>query len=86
MVSKKVTVTNPRGIHARTVAVLVKVASRCKSDIRILAKNKNVNLKDIMGVMGLAIVCGEEVEIQCSGESEAGDLEAVVKCIENIVE
>ncbi len=83
MVSKKVTVCNPSGIHARPASVLVKTTSKCKSNVIILVDNKKIVAKSILNIMAAAIKCGTEIEVQCDGETEVEDLEAVVTLIES---
>ncbi|MFI3172430.1 MAG: HPr family phosphocarrier protein [Eubacteriales bacterium] len=83
MVSKKVTVCNPSGIHARPASVLVKTTAKCKSNVLIIAGDRKIVAKSILNVMAAAIKCGTEIEVQCDGETEAEDLEAIVALIES---
>lgn len=83
MVSKKVTVCNPSGIHARPASVLVKKTAKCKSNIYILVDEKKIVAKSILNIMAAAIKKGTEIEIQCDGENEEEDLAAVVALIES---
>ncbi|MFI3176501.1 MAG: HPr family phosphocarrier protein [Eubacteriales bacterium] len=82
MVSKKVTVCNPSGIHARPAGVLVKTTGKCNSDVFIVVGDKKIVAKSILNIMAAAIKCGTEIEIQCEGKTEVEDLEAVVAVIE----
>lgn len=83
MVSKKIVVSNPSGIHARPASVLVKTASKCNSNVFILVDGKKIVAKSILNIMAAAIKCGTEIEIQCDGETEVKDLEVVVSIIES---
>ncbi len=58
------------GIHARPAGALVKLASSFKSEIKISAREKNVDAKRIMGVMGLGIKQGDTVTFSFNGEDE----------------
>ena len=78
----KYVVTDPEGIHARPAGMLVKKAASFKSKVTIEKGGKAVDLKRILGVMGLGVKAGEEVIIACDGEDEdvaIGELEAFMK-------
>lgn len=81
MVSQKVTVKNASGLHARPAGELAKLCSRCKSDIIIVAGEKRINPKSILILMSAAIRCGTEITVECTGETEKEDLEAVIAAI-----
>lgn len=83
MVSKKVTVVNKSGIHARPAGELAKVAMKCQSNVVIKANEKDVNPKSILNLMAAAIRCGTEIEVQCDGETEQEDLDTLIKLIES---
>lgn len=83
MVSQKVTVKNEAGLHARPASVLVKTASRFKSEFYIRMYGYEVNGKSILGVMTLAAESGAEMELILEGPDEAAALEAIVKVFEN---
>ncbi len=83
MVSKKVVVSNPSGIHARPASVLVKTTGKCNSNVFILVDGKKIVAKSILNIMAAAIKCGTEIEVQCDGETEVEDLETVVALIES---
>ena len=55
MVEKQFTVIDEAGIHARPASMLVSAANKFASDINLIHKGKNVNLKSILGVMSLGI-------------------------------
>lgn len=81
MISKKVTICNKLGLHARAAAKLVHLASRFGSEIHVIKKNHTVNAKSIMGVMMLAASRGTELEITAEGEDETTAVEAIEKLI-----
>ncbi len=58
------------GIHARPAGQLVKVASAYRCTIKLEAKGKTADAKRIMGVMQLAVKCGDTLCIFCEGEDE----------------
>lgn len=83
MVSQKVIITNPSGLHARPASVLAQAAGKCKSDVVLLYGSKTIQVKSILNIMAAAIKSGTEVEIQCSGETENEDLKTLVALIES---
>ena len=48
MVSQKVTVSNPTGIHARPAATLAKTAAPFKSSIILVAGEKRLQAKSVL--------------------------------------
>lgn len=83
MVSKKVTIVNETGVHARPAGVLVQTAGKFKCKVQILFGDKTIQAKSILNVMAAGIKCGSEIELQCDGEDEAEALDVLVKLIES---
>ena len=83
MVSKKLVVTNKSAIHARPASVRAKAAMKCTSDVFILIGEKKVQVKSILNIMAAAIHCGDEIELQCTGEKEEEDLKTLSELIES---
>lgn len=82
MVEKTFTVIDETGIHARPATILVSNASKFESEIKLEYKEKQVNLKSIMGVMGLGIPQGASIKIIAEGadeETALNTLEEVLK-------
>ena len=73
----KYVVTDPEGIHARPAGLLVKKAAEFKCKVTIDKAGRAVDLKRILGVMGLGVKAGEEVTISADGEDEAAAIEAL---------
>lgn len=70
MIRKIVTVTNKLGLHARPSALLVRAATKYRSDIFIEKDGTKVNGKSIMGVMMLAAEHGSKLELSADGVDE----------------
>ncbi len=81
MVQQKVKVTNVNGIHARPAGVLAKAVRQCSSEIVLVANGKELNPRSVLQVMSGGIRCDTEVEVRCTGETEAEDLKAIVDII-----
>lgn len=81
MVSKKVTVTNPEGLHMRPAGVFTKEMAKFESDVTIEFGGKDFNGKSIMNVIAACIKCGSEIEIKCSGADEQAALDKAVELV-----
>lgn len=82
MITKKVTVKNEAGLHARPSSVLVKTASKFKSDFYIRMYGYKVNGKSILGVMTLAAESGAEMELILDGPDEKEAAEILTELFE----
>lgn len=85
-VSKKCTVKNSDGIHARPSAIIVKKASEFKASL-IIHKNDggdliNADAKSIMDLMQLAAFKGDELIIEADGDDAQEALNAIVELLE----
>lgn len=79
-VSKKMTVKNKLGLHARPAAIFVEAANRFESEIYVQKGDRKINGKSIMGLMMLAAGCGTKLII----EAEGPDAKEAVDKIEEI--
>lgn len=79
MVSQKVKIINPSGLHLRPAGNLCKEALKYESKIQIVFENTYANAKSVLSVLGACIKCGSEIEYVCEGKDEAEALEAVVE-------
>ncbi len=70
MVRRMVTITNKLGLHARSAARFVKLASSFECNINVVHGDREVSGKSIMGVMMLAAGKGTDIEIIASGNDE----------------
>jgi phosphocarrier protein HPr len=77
MAKKSFTVVDQAGIHARPATLLVSTASKFKSDVKLEYKEKQVNLKSIMGVMSLGIPSGAAIKIFADGEDAQETIQAL---------
>ncbi len=78
--SKRLTVINRLGIHARPAALFVKVAGRFESHIDVEKDGETINGKSIMGLMMLAAAQGSRLMITAEGR----DAEAALKALEDL--
>jgi len=83
MVSQKVVIKNPTGLHLRPAGQLCKEAIRFKSVIKFKFHGTMANAKSVLSVLGACVKCGNEVEFICEGEDEKLALETIIAAIEN---
>ncbi|MBO4908084.1 MAG: HPr family phosphocarrier protein [Lachnospiraceae bacterium] len=84
MVSQKVLIKNPTGLHLRPAGILCKEAMQYKSLITFRFGDDNTaNAKSVLSVLGACIKCGDEIEFVCEGEDEDKALEALVAVVES---
>ncbi|GKV68531.1 phosphocarrier protein HPr [Sporosarcina sp. NCCP-2716] len=76
MEKKTYTITSSEGLHARPCSLLVSAVTPFQSDVTIGYNGKKANMKSIMGVMGMGIESGAQVEIEADGADAA---EAIAK-------
>jgi len=81
MITKKLTILNKLGIHARPAAQFVRVASRFRCDVTIEKDDESVDGKSIMGLMMLAVGCGADIQVTVDGPDE----EAAIAALEELV-
>ena len=83
MVSQKVTIKNPTGLHLRPAGILCKEAMKFKSLITFRLAGGSANAKSVLSVLGACVKCGDEIELVCQGEDEETALETLVAAIES---
>lgn len=82
MISRKVTIINKLGLHARAASKLVNKASQFESEVIIDKQGNRINAKSIMGVMMLAASKGTEFLLEVDGSDEENCIEAIIQLIE----
>ena len=84
MLSQKVTIKNPTGLHLRPAGILCKEAMKFKSLITFSFRNSTANAKSVLSVLGACVKCGDEIELVCEGEDEEEALKTLVDAIEGV--
>lgn len=83
MVSQKVTVKNPTGLHLRPAGLLCKEAMKFKSLITFSFDGSIANAKSVLSVLGACVKSGDEIELTCEGEDEEEAIRSLVDAIES---
>jgi phosphocarrier protein HPr len=79
---RTVKVVNAQGLHARPCHAIVSRALACQCDLRILARNREVNGKSILELMTLSAGPGTELELVARGP----DAEQLLLALEALFE
>ena len=82
MVSQKVVIINPTGLHLRPAGVLCNEAMKFPCKVTFRHGNDISNAKSVLSVLGACIKYGCEIELICEGDDEEAALAAMVKVIE----
>ena len=76
MISKKVTIKNPTGLHLRPAGLFCKMALEYESKITFRYRESEGNAKSVLSVLGACIKSGDTIEIVCEGKDESKALDA----------
>ncbi|MBZ9636431.1 HPr family phosphocarrier protein [Clostridium sp. FP1] len=82
MMEKKAIVKSETGIHARPALLVVKEASKFKSEVLIVKDGNEYNAKSIVAIMCMAAVKNDEITIKATGDDEEAAAVAMIKLIE----
>ena len=82
MTSRRMTIVNGLGLHARAAAKFVKLASTFASQIRVTRAARTVDGKSILGLLLLAAARGSHIDIDADGPDEAQALDALCALVE----
>ena len=83
MVSAKVVIKNPTGLHLRPAGILCKEAMNFHAAVNFQFKNTTANAKSVLSVLGACVKSGDEITFICDGSDEEEALKAMVKAVED---
>ena len=86
MVSQKITVNNPSGLHLRPAGILCNEAIKYSSAITFTFEGGTANAKSVLSVLGACVKCGDEIELVCEGADEQEALKALTRTNQAITE
>ena len=84
MVGRKVTVSNPSGLHIKPAGQLVKAAERCSSRVEIIYDYSIINARSLLNILSAAIPNGADIELRCTGPDEKEDLEMMTEAMKHL--
>ena len=82
MLTRKITITNPSGLHMRPAGVFVKTVLPFLSDVTLSIRGRGYNGKSMFNVLSACVKCGDEIELSINGEDEKDCMETVAAAIE----
>jgi len=80
--SRKLTLTNRRGLHARAATKLVQCCQAFDARVTVWRGNQQADAGNIMSLLILAAPCGTELEISAEGKDAEAALEAITALFE----
>ena len=89
MYSKKTTIINRLGLHARPGTVFVREAKKYTSDITVTKLDeegnplKNGSAKSISKVMAMLLKKGTKIDISAEGEDEQAAVDALIALVDS---
>ena len=75
--NKEITVKTTSVYDARSLAELVGLANEFSSTIMIQMGTRRINVKSIMGVMGLGLDVGKVIKIEADGDDDTAAVAAL---------
>ncbi len=81
--SRRVTIVNRRGLHARASARFVKCAEGFDCEVVVIKDGQSVGGTSIMGLMTLAAAPGCTIELKAEGRDADAALEALTSLVED---
>jgi phosphocarrier protein len=82
VLSRVLTVTNKRGLHARAAAKFVTLAERFGASVDVVRDGQAVSARSIMGLMMLGAGQGATIELRAEGWDAKEALEALSGLVE----
>ena len=82
MLTRKVTVRNPQGLHARPADMLVRLANQFHSTILLEKSGESVDCKSILSLLTLGASQGTELNLSAEGDDAADAIESIGRMFE----
>ncbi len=79
--TRRLVITNKRGLHARASAKFVKCAERFDARVRVARDGQEVGGTSIMGLMTLAAAPGCAIEVAAEGPQAEAALDALAALV-----
>ncbi len=87
MYSKRTTIINETGIHARPAGAFAQTAKKFACSVTVQnvsnAKGTAVNAKSLIRIMSEELTKGSVIEISANGEGEREAVEALIKLVDS---
>ena len=83
MISRKVTITNSSGLHARPATFFIQKANSYKSSIWVEKEDRKVSAKSLLGVLSLGVAKGMTITLIADGSDEQAALDGLATLAES---
>ncbi len=83
MITKKLTILNKLGLHARAAAKVVSLANEFESTIIITKDGKNADARSIMKLLMLSASQGSRINIEVDGTDQKDAMKSIEKLFNN---
>ena len=83
VLSRIVTISNKRGMHARATAKFVMMAERFGASVDVIRDGQSVPARSIMGLMMLGAGKGSAIELRAEGWDAKEALDALAALVES---
>ena len=83
MITKKLTIQNKLGLHARAAAKVVSTANEFESTIIITKDKKNADARSIMKLLMLSASQGSKISIEVDGVDQKDAMKSIEKLFNN---
>ena len=83
MITKKLTILNKLGLHARAAAKVVSIANEFESTIIITKDGKNADARSIMKLLMLSASQGSRISVEVNGADQKDAMKSIVELFNN---
>ena len=83
MITKKLTILNKLGLHARAAAKVVSTANEFESTIIITKDGKNADARSIMKLLMLSASQGSRINVEIDGADQKDAMKSIEKLFNN---
>ena len=83
MITKKLTIQNKLGLHARAAAKVVSTANEFESTIIITKDKKNADARSIMKLLMLSASQGSRISVKVDGVDQKDAMKSIEKLFNN---
>ena len=83
MITKKLTIQNKLGLHARAAAKVVSTANEFESTIIITKDGKNADARSIMRLLMLSASQGSSISVEVDGADQKDAMKSIEKLFNN---
>jgi len=86
MITRKFTINNPTGLHARPASELCALCKKYQSKITIQCNGKSINPRSVISILTGDMSFGKTVNVEISGDDEITAMESMTRFFSELVE